>query len=56
MIYGTRPWMIFFDIGEASVAWLTRHGLMDVKDGTAAHKQKSEAEKATSMKKDEEHC
>jgi CorA-like Mg2+ transporter protein len=56
MVYGTRPWMIFSDIREALVTWLTRHGLMDVKDGTAEYRQESEAEKVTSMKKDEDHC
>jgi len=59
MIYGTRPWIVFFDIGEilaTLAAWLTHHGLIAVKDGTSAHKQKREAEKATVMTKDEEHC
>jgi hypothetical protein len=55
-MYGTRPWVIFLYSGEASVAWITRHGLVDVKDGTAAYKQKSEDEKVTSMKKGREPC
>jgi Mg2+ and Co2+ transporter CorA len=58
MIYGTRPWMVFFDIGEVlttMAAWLTHHDLTTVKDGTAGYKQKSEAEKTPVMKKDEEH-
>ena len=56
---GNDIWNMTMDdllyIGEASVSRLNHHGSIYVNDGTATYKRKSEAEKVTSIKKDEEH-
>jgi hypothetical protein len=55
MIYGTRPWKIFFDAKESLSAWFTGDGFTDSKYEKAAYERKREASKAEATKRDEEH-
>lgn len=45
LVYGRRPWRLFYDLTEYLVAWLKSYAFIGSKDEKAAYKQKKKEEK-----------
>ena len=57
LIYGRRPWKVFFDLAEFSVFWLRSHGLIEPEDTKARNLRENQHTKQaedTDWMKDEE--